>query len=86
MSLNGHKTIDITTEGYLDSSFMISNLIKVCITALEKENYSTRSVPQPHSNISGVLGYILDLIPHDEMEFLDKIRKLLSEQNTTTTE
>jgi len=82
----GLYSIDLITEGYGETSFIISDLIKVCITALENENFSTRSVPQPHSNISGVLGYILDLIPHDEMAFLDKVRKLLSEQKTTTTQ
>ncbi|MEC7770121.1 MAG: HEPN domain-containing protein [Bacteroidota bacterium] len=81
----GLHSIELITEGYGETSFMISNLIKVCITALETENFSTRSVPQPHRNISEVLGYILDLIPHDEMEFLDKVRKLLSEQKVTTT-
>ncbi|MER3376532.1 MAG: HEPN domain-containing protein [Allomuricauda sp.] len=82
----GLYSTELITEGYCETSYMISDLIKVCITALENENYSTRSVPQPHSNISGVLGYILDLIPHDEMEFLDKVRKLLSEERTTTTQ
>jgi len=82
----GLYSIDLITEGYGETSFIISDLIKVCITALENENFSTRSVPQSHSNISGVLGYILDLIPHDEMAFLDKVRKLLSEEKTTTTQ
>jgi len=82
----GLYSIELITEGYGETSFMISNLIKVCISALETENYTTRSVPQPHRNISEVLGYILDLIPHSEMEFLDKARQLLSEQKTTTTE
>lgn len=75
----------LITEGYCETSFMISNLIKVCIVALENEYIPTRIVPQPHHNVSEVLGYILDLIPHDEMEFLDKVRKLLSKQKTTTT-
>jgi len=82
----GLYSVELITKGYQETSFMISDLIKVCITALENENFSTRSVPQPHYNISEVLGHILDLIPHDEMEFLDKVRKLLSEQRTTTTQ
>ncbi|GLU43284.1 HEPN domain-containing protein [Allomuricauda sp. NBRC 101325] len=79
-------SVELITEGYCETSFMISNLIKVCIVALENEYIPTRIVPQPHHNVSEVLGYILDLIPHDEMEFLDKTRKLLSEQKTTTTQ
>jgi len=78
--------IELITEGYCETSFMISNMIKVCIVALENEYIPTRIVPQPHHNVSEVLGYILDLIPHDEMEFLDKVRKLLSEQKTTSTQ
>ena len=76
--------IQLITEGYEETSFMMSNLLKVCILALKNEYFPTRTVPQPHHNVSEVLGYILDLIPHEEMEFLDKVRKLLSEQRTTT--
>ena len=76
--------IQLITEGYEETSFMMSNLIKVCIVALENEYIPTRAVARPHHNVSEVLGYILDLIPHEEMEFLDTVRKLLSEQKTTT--
>ena len=82
----GLYSTELITEGYCETSFMISNLIKVCIVALENEYIPTRIVPQLHHNVSEVLGYILDLIPHDEMEFLDKVRKLLSEQKTTVAE
>jgi len=56
---------------------MISNLIKVCITALEADCFPSRAVPQPEHNIRQVLGYILDMMPYEEMEFLDKIRDML---------
>ncbi|MBS9461002.1 HEPN domain-containing protein [Flagellimonas sp. 389] len=82
----GTYSIDLLTDGYLDTSFMITNLIKVCITALEVENFPNRSVQQPEHNVREVLGYVLDLVPHEEMEFLDKIGKLLSEQQTSTTD
>ncbi|MDC6389205.1 HEPN domain-containing protein [Maribacter sp. PR1] len=75
----------LITEGYEENSFMTSNLIKVCIVALETENFRTRAVPQPHRNIGKVLAYVLDLIPHEEMKFLDKVRQLLSENNTAPT-
>lgn len=75
-------TVRVVTEGYQDLSFMISNLLKVCILALEIEYFPTRSIPQPEHNIKEVLGYILDMIPHEEMELLDVIRDLALETET----
>ena len=72
-------TIDIVTEGYMDLSFMISNLLKVCILAMEVEYFPTRSIPEPEHNIREVLGYVLDMIPHEEMELLDVVRDLALE-------
>ncbi|HCO85342.1 MAG TPA: hypothetical protein DIT95_17685 [Arenibacter sp.] len=70
-------SVNLITEGYLETSFMISNLLKVCITALEADYIPNRVVPEPEQNIREVLGYVLNLIPYEEMEFLDKIRQLL---------
>ncbi len=70
-------SIDLITEGYLETSFMISNLLRVCITALEADYIPNRVVPEPEHNIREVLGYVLDLMPHEEMEFLDEILQLL---------
>ena len=75
----GLYTIGIVTEGYLDTSFIISNLLKVCIVAMEAGYYSTRSIPEPEHNIREVLGYVLDMIPNEEMELLDVIRDLALE-------
>ena len=61
---------------------MISSLLKVCITALDAERTPNSVVPEPEQNIREVLGYILNMIPYEEMEFLDKIRNLLSDMET----
>ena len=74
--------LSLVTEGYLETSFMISNLLKVCIMALEMEHLPNRIVPSPEHNVKEVLGYVLDMLPHEEMEFLDKVGKLLSETVT----
>ncbi|QLE02349.1 hypothetical protein HX109_12565 [Galbibacter sp. BG1] len=76
----GNYTIGLITKGYLDTSYIIANLLKVCLLALEADTYSTRLIPEPEHNIKEVLGYILDLIPHDEMEILDSIRYLTIDQ------
>ncbi|GGK34491.1 hypothetical protein GCM10007962_31160 [Yeosuana aromativorans] len=75
----GYYTIGIVTEGYQDLSFIISNLLKVCILAMDAEYFPTRSIPQPEHNIKEVLGHVLDMIPHEEMELLDVIRDLALE-------
>ncbi|MBU2900639.1 HEPN domain-containing protein [Maribacter dokdonensis] len=69
--------VSLVTESYLETSFMISNLLKVCIMALEIEHLPNLTIQSPEHNVKEVLGYILDMIPHEEMEFLDKVGKLL---------
>ncbi|MBP0904137.1 HEPN domain-containing protein [Mariniflexile gromovii] len=80
----GLYTTGIVTEGYLDISFMISNLLKVCIIAMEAEYCSTHSIPEPEHNIREVLGYVLSMIPHNEMELLDTLRYLALETETNS--
>jgi hypothetical protein len=75
-------TVNLITDGYLETSFMISSLLKVCITALDEESTANSVVPEPEQNIREVLGYILNMIPYEEMEFLDKIRNLLPDMET----
>lgn len=78
----GHYTTGIVTKGYLDTSYVISNLIKVCALALEAGSCPTRSIPEPEFNIKEVLNYIIDIIPHKEMELLDTIRYYALESET----
>jgi len=56
--------------------FLMADIVKVCMLALEGETSSSR-IPEPVTNISGVLGIILDLIPYEEAELLDTIRQQL---------
>lgn len=66
-------TIELNLSGYSDVMFLIADIVKVCMLALEVENGSGR-IPEPATNISGVLGIILDLVPYEEADLLDKIR------------
>ena len=75
-------TVNLITDGYLETSFMISSLLKVCITALDAERTPNNVVPEPDQNIREVLGYALNMIPYEEMELLDKIRNLLPDLET----
>lgn len=63
-------------SGYRDVMSLIGDLVKVSILAMgDGEPYSSAHIPQPLVNISGVLGIILDLIPYEETDLLDKIRE-----------
>lgn len=66
-------SLEIQLNGYSDLMFIIANITKVCILALDSEE-SHPGIPQPVVNISGVLGIILDLLPYDEANLLDHIR------------
>jgi len=74
----GLYQVNLVTEGYLETSFMITNLLKVCIMALEGEHLPSRNVPSPEHNVREVLGYVLDMVPIEEMEFLDKVGALIA--------
>ncbi|WP_412476766.1 hypothetical protein [Flavobacterium sp. TBRC 19031] len=61
----GLDTLQLNLSGYSDVMFLMADIVKVCMLALEGETSSSR-IPEPATNISGVLGIILDLIPYEE--------------------
>lgn len=65
--------ISLNLSGYSDVMYLIADIVKVCILALDSEPISGR-IPEPTTNISGILGIILDLLPYEEADLLDKIR------------
>lgn len=72
----GLDTLRINLSGYSDVMYLMGDIVKVCMLALEGETSSSR-IPEPATNISGVLGILLDLIPYEEAELLDTIRQQL---------
>ena len=67
-------TIQLNLSGYSDVMFLIADIVKVCILALEGDTNCNR-IPEPTTNISGVLGIILDLVPYEEADLLDHLRE-----------
>lgn len=73
-------SVQLNLSGYSDVMFLIADLVKVCILALEAGPYEGKShIPEPAVNISAVLGIILDLVPYEEADLLDQIRELVLE-------
>jgi len=82
-------TIQLNLSGYSDVMFLIADIVKVSILALEAgEHEGTAHIPEPSTNIAGVLGIVLDLIPYEEADLLDYIREsvLQPEEATSITE
>ena len=67
-------SLQLNLSGYSDVMYLIADITKVCMMALENETSCVR-IPEPSTNICGVLGIILDLLPYEEADFLDKIRE-----------
>ena len=67
-------------DSYLDLMFLIINLIKVCIVALEEnEQLCDLEVPNPKYNVMEVLRFVTQLIPSEELALVDKLSELLEE-------
>ena len=76
-------TLQLRLSGYADVMYLISDIVKTCILALNDggSNYN-RNIPEPDTNISGVLGIILDLVPYEEADLLDKLRESVLNPST----
>lgn len=80
-------TVELRLSGYSDVMHLISDIVKVSILALgDGENSGHMSIPDPASNVSGVLSVILDLIPYEEAELLDAMRYSVLEDNRVDSE
>lgn len=67
-------SLELRVSGYNDTMHYMAHLIKVCIMALEaQDTFSSPLIPQPEVNISSVMELLLNMIPYEETELLDKI-------------
>ncbi|WP_418502368.1 HEPN domain-containing protein [Flagellimonas sp.] len=78
----GHYSLKLINAGYQETMLMITNLIKVCMMAIEYPHGASKWLQEPDIVIADTMGHILDLMPYDEMEFLDEVRQLLSETSS----
>ena len=60
--------------------FLITNLIKLCIVALEEnEQLCDLEIPNPKYNVMEVLRFVIQLIPSEELALFDKYSELLED-------
>jgi len=63
---------ELKVLNYSELGCVITNMLKVCILALENDNYK-----KPLIDVGLVLEQALQLFPTDEMELLDIINEML---------
>lgn len=71
-------TIPLQMDSYLDRTLAVSSLINLCIWALQSEERQDPDCFEDTATCVGsVLHITLQLLPHDEAEYLDRVRELV---------
>ena len=77
-----HKTdmyaAEIRVLNYCELACVISNILKLCILSLDQEAPEiSETVNNPSINVGIVLEIVAQLLPLEEIEFLDEINQML---------
>lgn len=70
-------TVSLEMNSYIELHWLMMDLIKVSIMALDAEQESMTKIKSPCGTIRGVLEILLQLVPLEEAELLDRIHELL---------
>lgn len=78
-SINPRRKIykmDTWVTGYENMMHVVADLVKVSMLALEGiDNCDSDRIPEPGTNIAGVLALILDMLPYEEAQLLDALHE-----------
>lgn len=75
----GKATVEISVDSYAELSYFLIDVLKVSVAALEADSEGVGNVRNVPNAVSGVLEKLIELIPLEEMDLLDKIREVVSE-------
>jgi hypothetical protein len=71
-------TAEIRVLNYYELAYVISNMLKLCIVALDPEAPEiSKTVKNQSINVAVILEIVTQLLPIDEIEFLDEIHPLI---------
>ncbi|MFV8346873.1 hypothetical protein [Flavobacterium sp. ZB4P13] len=84
-------TAEIRVLNYCELGYVIYNMLKLCILALDQEAPEiSETIKNPSINVASVLEIVAQLLPLDEIELLDEMHQMLStdsqDLNKLTTE
>lgn len=71
-------TAEIKLSNYGELGCVITNMLKLCIMALDSEAPEiSKTIKNPYINVALILEVVLQLFPVDEFELLSEINELL---------
>lgn len=81
--IKNHKKMSFPMRSHLHLMFLVEDLIKVSVLALNGiERGGDRPMKEPERSVSEILKHTLDLIPLEEVEYIDKVTEILRRQGT----
>ena len=63
---------------YAELSYFLIDVLKVSVVALEAESEGVGNVRNVSSAVNGVLEKVIEIIPLEEMDLLDRIREVVA--------
>lgn len=75
----GKATVEIPINSYAELSYFLIDVLKVSVAALEADSEGVGTVRNVPDAVSGVLDKIIEIIPLEEMDLLNKIHGLVLE-------
>ncbi|WOD44173.1 hypothetical protein [Hwangdonia lutea] len=69
----------VYVHNYEELGYTLESILNICIMALDgyDPNCEKRDIREAHKQFADVLEFTKNLIPHEELEFLDKSKKVL---------
>ncbi|QOG01892.1 hypothetical protein [Flavobacterium sp. MDT1-60] len=74
-------TAQINVLNYYELGCIISDMIKLCILALDHDMHNVGEKKKQSINVSLILETVLQLFPLDEMEFLSYVGEMVGEKS-----
>lgn len=74
-------TVPINVLNYFELGCVISDMIKLCILALDHDMHNVGEKKKQSINVSLILETVLQLFPLDEMEFLGCVGEMVGEKS-----
>lgn len=75
----GNYLKHVYIHNYEELGYTLESILNVCIMGLDGYdlNNDKRGIKEAHKQFADVLEFAKNLVPHEELDFLDKSRKLL---------